>query len=102
MGSLGEMLKLVPGAGKLAQAAGGVPDKELTRVEAIILSMTRAERGNHTIINGSRRKRIARGSGTSVQDVNRLLKNYVQGRKMMKRVSGAGAKSYKLKQMLPF
>jgi len=102
MGSLGDMLKLVPGAGKLAQAAGAVPDKELTRVEAIILSMTRAERGNHTLINGSRRKRIARGSGTSVQDVNRLLKNFAQGRKMMKAVSGAKGKPYKLKQMLPF
>jgi signal recognition particle subunit SRP54 len=102
MGSLGDMLKLVPGAGKLAQAAGAVPEKELTRVEAIILSMTRAERHNHALINGSRRKRIARGSGTSVQDVNRLLKNYAQGRKMMKAVTAAKGKPYKLKQMLPF
>ena len=102
MGSLGEMLKMVPGAGKLAQAADAVPDRELTRVEAIIQSMTRAERGNHTLINGSRRKRIARGSGNTVQDVNRLLKNFVRGRKMMKAMSGAKGKPYKLKQMLPF
>jgi len=102
MGSLGDMLKLVPGAGKLAQAAGAVPDRELTRVEAIIQSMTRAERGNHNLIKGSRRKRIARGSGTSVQDVNRLLKNFAQGRKMMKALAGSKGKSYKLKQMLPF
>lgn len=103
MGSLGEMLKMIPGASKLAAASDAVPDKELRRVEAIINSMTAKERANHTIINGSRRKRIARGSGTSVQDVNRLLKNFLQGRKMMKAMSGAKGKArYKLKQMLPF
>jgi len=102
MGSLADMLKMVPGASKLARATEGVPDTELTRVEAIINSMTAKERHNHTLINGSRRRRIARGSGTSVQDVNRLLKNFAQGRKMMKAVAGAKGKAYKLKGMLPF
>jgi len=61
-----------------------VDEKELVRVEAIINSMTPKERRNHQIINGSRRKRIARGSGTTVQEVNQLLKQYAQTRKMMK------------------
>jgi signal recognition particle subunit SRP54 len=102
MGSLADMLKMVPGAGKLAEASGAVPDAELTRVEAIINSMTAKERRNHALINGSRRRRIARGSGTTVQDVNRLLKNFAKGRKMMKSVAGAKGKAYKLKGMLPF
>ena len=63
-------------------------DSELTRIVAIIDSMTPKERDNHMIINGSRRRRIARGSGTSVQDVNNLLKQYGQARKMMKSLSG--------------
>ncbi|MDH5528103.1 MAG: signal recognition particle protein [Nitrospirota bacterium] len=102
MGSLSDILGMLPGAGKLAQVADAVPDKEINRVEAIINSMTVVERNNHQIINSSRRKRIARGSGTSVQEVNRLLKNFVKGRKMMKTLSGARGKGYKLKQMLPF
>jgi signal recognition particle subunit SRP54 len=61
-----------------------VDEKELVRTEAIIDSMTPKERRNHQIINGSRRKRIAKGSGTSVQEVNQLLKQYVQAQKMMK------------------
>ena len=59
-------------------------DKELVKVEAIISSMTSKERQDHTLMNGSRRLRIARGSGTQVQDVNRLLKRFVEMRKMMK------------------
>ena len=66
-----------------------VDEKELLHIEAIINSMTPKERNHHQIINGSRRKRIARGSGTSVQQVNQLLKQYVQARKMMKQV-GSG------------
>ena len=62
-----------------------VDEKQLGRVEAIINSMTPQERRNHQVINGSRRKRIAKGSGTSVEDVNRLLKQFVQMRKMLKR-----------------
>ena len=65
-----------------------VDEKEITRVVAIIDSMTPRERYNHMIINGSRRRRIAKGSGTSVQDVNQLLKQYAQARKMMKGFSG--------------
>jgi signal recognition particle subunit SRP54 len=103
MGSMTDLLGMIPGAGKLVKnLPAAMPDKELTRVEAIINSMTVQERRNHTIINGSRRKRIAAGSGTSVQDVNRLLKNFAQGRKMMKQLAGAKGKPYKLRNMLPF
>jgi signal recognition particle subunit SRP54 len=62
------------------------------KIEAIINSMTRQERRDHTMINGSRRKRIARGSGTTVQGVNRLLKQYIQARTMMKRIQKIGPK----------
>jgi signal recognition particle subunit SRP54 len=104
MGSMTEILSMIPGASKLTKnMPAAMPDKELNRVDAIIGSMTLKERRNHTIINGSRRKRIARGSGTSVQDVNRLLKNFSQGRKMMKKMAGAkGKAAYKMKNMLPF
>jgi signal recognition particle subunit SRP54 len=67
-----------------------VDEKEITRVVAIIDSMTAKERANHMLINGARRRRIARGSGTSVQDVNNLLKQYAQARKMMKSFTGGG------------
>jgi signal recognition particle subunit SRP54 len=83
---------MIPGMKKLAK--GGELDGaqgELTKIEAMIDSMTRHERQNHLILNGSRRKRIARGSGTSVADVNKFLKQYQQARKMMKKLSsGAG------------
>jgi signal recognition particle subunit SRP54 len=65
-----------------------VDENEITRVVAIIDSMTQRERVNHMIINGARRRRIAKGSGTSVQEVNQLLKQYTQARKMMKTFSG--------------
>jgi signal recognition particle subunit SRP54 len=91
MGPLDELLKMVPGMGKIK---GGVDfqagEGELKKIEAIICSMTGQERRNHAIINGSRRLRIARGSGTTVQDVNRLLKNYAQMRKMMKKMGRGG------------
>jgi signal recognition particle subunit SRP54 len=70
------------------------------RVVAIIDSMTPRERANHMIVNGSRRRRIARGSGTSVQEVNQLLKQYAQARKMMKSLSG-GLMGRRLGKMLP-
>ena len=87
MGSLESILQMIPGIPKQMKAMGdaGLDEKELGRVEAIINSMTRRERNNHLIINGSRRLRIAKGSGTSVQEVNQLLKRYAQARKMMKR-----------------
>ena len=76
-------------------------DKELVKIEAVINSMTAVERRQHTIINGSRRKRIAKGSGTSVQDVNRLLKNYTQVLKMLKKINKGGMRGIK-QGMLPF
>ena len=93
MGSLKDMLGMIPGLGKLKALKDVDPDeKELVRTMAIIDSMTKKERANYQIIDGSRRKRIARGSGTSVQDVNRLLKNYVEMRKMMKKMMSPGGK----------
>jgi signal recognition particle subunit SRP54 len=87
MGPLEDLLNMIPGMGKMGGAVNFQEgERELVKTEAIINSMTREERRNHTIINGSRRLRIARGSGTSVQDVNRLLKNYTQMRKMMKKM----------------
>ena len=71
----------------MQQVADKVDEKEITRVEAIINSMTSYEREHHEAINGSRRKRIARGSGTSVQDVNHLLRQYAQMKKMFKTMS---------------
>ena len=85
MGSLDQILAMLPSMGPLKEMQKAkVDEKELVRVEAIINSMTPKERRNDKIINGSRRKRIARGSGTSVQQVNQLLKQYAQTRKMMK------------------
>lgn len=94
MGSLESLLGMIPGLSKKIKRMGGleVEDKELVRVEAIINSMTPRERNNPMIINGSRRLRIARGSGTTVQEVNQLLKQYAQARKMMKQFSKMGEK----------
>jgi signal recognition particle subunit SRP54 len=89
MGSLESILGMIPGMPKMMKGMKGaeVDEGELVRVEAIINSMTPKERVNFAIINGSRRLRIAKGSGTSVQEVNQLLKRYAQARKMMKRFS---------------
>jgi signal recognition particle subunit SRP54 len=77
--------------GKLKALKEMQPDeKELVKITAIIDSMTRKERNNYLIIDGRRRKRIALGSGTTVQDVNRLLKNYFEIRKMMKKINSKG------------
>jgi signal recognition particle subunit SRP54 len=91
MGPLEQILGMLPGFGamkEMKQAREQVDDKQMLRVEAIINSMTRKERRNHQIINGQRRKRIARGSGTSVEEVNRLLKQFVQMKKMLKAMGG--------------
>jgi signal recognition particle subunit SRP54 len=89
LGSLDSILKMMPQVGMMKELRNMQPDeKELTRIVAIIDSMTPRERDNHMIINGSRRRRIARGSGTSVNEVNNLLKQYGQARKMMKSLSG--------------
>jgi signal recognition particle subunit SRP54 len=91
MGSLEDLVSMIPGVQKLKKMPGVQPDeRELVKIEAIINSMTLQERRDHTVLNGSRRKRIAKGSGTSVQDVNRLLKQYVQARQMMKRIQKMG------------
>jgi signal recognition particle subunit SRP54 len=94
MGPLEQVLGMIPGLGNLKQLANNKPDdKAIDRVGAIISSMTPDERRRSDIINGSRRKRIARGSGTSVEEVNRLLKQFVQMRKMLKAMGGlAGGK----------
>jgi signal recognition particle subunit SRP54 len=102
MGSLEQILRMIPGMGQAKQLKGlKVDERELLRTEAIINSMTPKERRNYTIINGSRRKRIAKGSGTSVQSVNRLLKNYTQALKMMKKLNKGGF-SKMGRGMLPF
>ena len=93
MGPLEQVLGMIPGLGGLKQLneqRAQVDDKQLAHVEAIVNSMTAKERRNHSLINGSRRKRIARGSGRSVEEVNRVLKQFVEMRKMLKVMSGAG------------
>jgi signal recognition particle subunit SRP54 len=93
MGPLEQVLGMIPGMSGLKEMHAQreqMDDKQLGRVEAIICSMTAAERHDHTLINGSRRKRIAKGSGTTVEEVNRVLKQFVEMRKMLKMVAGAG------------
>jgi signal recognition particle subunit SRP54 len=91
MGSLGDLLGMIPGFKNIAsQVDSAQAQEELSRIKAIIDSMTRQERRNHLILNGSRRVRIAAGSGTSVQEVNRFVKQFEQTRKMMKKVAKAG------------
>jgi signal recognition particle subunit SRP54 len=98
MGPLEQILGMLPGMGSLKEMTAAreqVDDKQLARVEAIINSMTPKERRNHQLINGQRRKRIAKGSGTSVEEVNRLLKQFVQMKKMLKQIgnlAGLGPK----------
>jgi signal recognition particle subunit SRP54 len=87
MGSLGSLLKMIPGVGKQLRGLN-VDDRQLDRVEAIILSMTPDERRRPELINGSRRARIAKGSGTSVQQINQLLLQHKQMKKMMKQMAG--------------
>jgi signal recognition particle subunit SRP54 len=89
MGSLQSLIGMLPSVGAfsgLQKAADKVDEKQINRVEAIINSMTGFERNHHESINGSRRKRIARGSGTSVQEVNNLLRQYAQMKKMFKQM----------------
>ncbi|MBQ2352373.1 MAG: signal recognition particle protein, partial [Bacteroidales bacterium] len=85
LGGLSSILGMMPGinSSQMAQIEGAVDDKKLAHIEAIILSMTPAERENPDIINGSRRKRIADGSGTSVAEVNRILKQFEETKKAM-------------------
>jgi signal recognition particle subunit SRP54 len=92
LGPLEQVLSLLPGAGGLAGADLGDGERQLRRAAAIIDSMTPLERREPSIIGGTRRRRIARGSGTSVEEVNRLLRQFAQARKMMKTMGGEGLK----------
>ncbi|MDP9130831.1 MAG: signal recognition particle protein [Candidatus Binatota bacterium] len=103
MGSMNSLLEMIPGGKKLAsQVDGEKAEKELKRVEAIIHSMTIQERRNPALLNGSRRKRIANGSGTTVTDINRLMKQFLEMKKMMQRVSKGGVRSLLSQMPNPF
>jgi signal recognition particle subunit SRP54 len=91
MGGITSMLDKLPGMSGMAQAAANVDTRQFARMEAIINSMTPKERRNPDLLNGSRKRRITQGSGTSVQDLNRLLKQHKQMQKMMKKMSNKGA-----------
>ena len=100
LGSLDQILGMLPGGQKLKEAMEGrVPERELKRVTAMIDSMTMRERRDHTVINGSRKKRIARGSGTSVVEVNRLIKQFLSARKIAKVMTGTAGR-HQLAQLL--
>jgi signal recognition particle subunit SRP54 len=91
MGPLGQMVSMIPGLGGMAREAQDAVDRgDLRRVEAINRSMTPRERRDPTILNGSRRRRIAAGSGTNLTDVNRLIKQFTEMQKLMKQLSGGG------------
>jgi signal recognition particle subunit SRP54 len=93
LGSLDQILGMLPGGQKLKSALeGDKPEREMGRVAAMIDSMTIRERRDHTILNGSRKKRIARGSGVTVQDVNRLIKQFLSAKKLAKAMTGAGGR----------
>jgi signal recognition particle subunit SRP54 len=93
MGPLDQLLGMIPGLSGMGNLSEfSFDDKRFKKFEAIVLSMTNAERNNPDLINGSRRKRIARGSGNEVQDVNQLLKQFAQMRKMMKQLGSLGKK----------
>jgi signal recognition particle subunit SRP54 len=103
MGPVGNLLEMIPGGKKLAsQVDSEKAEQELKRVEAIINSMTRQERRNPAILNGSRRRRIAQGSGTTVTDINRLMKQFLEMKKMMQRVSKGGMRSLLSRMPNPF
>jgi signal recognition particle subunit SRP54 len=102
MGPLDQVLSMLPGmGGALKGVDTEAGERDMRRSLAIIDSMTAAERTESSIINGSRRKRIARGSGTAVEDVNRLLKQYVQARKLMKQMGGGNKALKRLAGRLP-
>jgi signal recognition particle subunit SRP54 len=103
MGSMSSLLEMIPGGKKFAsQVDAEKAEKDLKRVEAIINSMTFEERRNPAVLNGSRRRRIAQGSGTTVADVNRLMKQFMEMKKMMQRVSKLGMRSLRGRMPNPF
>jgi signal recognition particle subunit SRP54 len=95
MGPLDQIIGMIPGLGGMAPAAQDLDEGQLTRTSAIIDSMTPHERRQPSVINGSRRRRVALGSGTSVQEVNQLLKQFVEMRRMLKAVGIAGRRKGK-------
>jgi signal recognition particle subunit SRP54 len=102
MGPLESVLGMIPGMGQIKELAQNKPDeKQLGRVEAIISSMTAEERANDSIINGSRRKRIAAGSGTSVEEVNRLLKQFIEMRRVIKMIGQGGSAAMRGMKNMP-
>ena len=102
MGNLEQLLGMMPGMNAGALKNAQIDEHQMDKIEAIILSMTKEERLKPEIINGSRRKRIANGSGTTVEDINKLLKQFEQMRKMMKQLSGKGARRLMGGMRLPF
>ena len=103
MGPLENLMKMIPGAKNMMRQIKNFtpPDKELKKIEAIISSMTKEERQNHGILNASRRNRIAKGSGTTIQDVNKVIRSFNEMRKMMRRFTKKGKKGIP-KGMMPF
>ena len=97
LGSMTDLLKMVPGLSRALPKDFEIPEREVSKIEAIICSMTRNERRNPAVLNGSRRKRIALGSGTQVSDVNRLVKQFESARQMAKQLGGK-----KRRSLLPF
>ncbi|HEV3091653.1 MAG TPA: signal recognition particle protein [Candidatus Cybelea sp.] len=93
LGSMTDLLKMIPGVSRALPKDFEIPERELSKVEAIICSMTRGERRNPEILNGSRRKRIALGSGTQVSEVNRLVKQFEQARQLAKQLGGKKRRS---------
>jgi signal recognition particle subunit SRP54 len=95
MGSIQDLLSMVPGASKMMKGVK-VDDGAFVRIEAIINSMTPHERANHNVINGSRKKRIANGSGTTISEINKLMKQFSQMKKMMKKMSSGKSRGFNL------
>jgi signal recognition particle subunit SRP54 len=94
MGPLGQVMSMIPGMGNLAGEAQAAVDRgDLKRTEAIIRAMTGAERRDPNVLNSSRRRRIAAGSGTTLPDVNRLVKQFLEMQKLMKQFSGGGRRA---------
>ncbi len=101
MGPMGQLMGMIPGMGGMAKQAQEAVDRgDLKRVEAIILSMTKKERRDPGILNASRRRRIAKGSGTSLPEVNRLIKQFGEMQKLMKQLSGAGGRRAAMGQLM--
>jgi len=103
MGGLSKVLEMVPGMGNVAGTHGlDLDDRRMKRIEAIIQSMTREERQNPHVLNASRRRRVAAGSGASTQDVNQLVKQFAQMQKLLKQFSGKGGEMGMMKRLFPF